>query len=301
MLKHTTSTVLMVRPVRFGYNPQTAANNAFQTQEDAEIAQANALEEFNAYVQLLQENGIEVIVVDDTEEPHTPDSIFPNNWFTTHQDGTLVIFPLFAPNRRFERKEGVLQALNQHFSPRRTIDLTHWEEKGEFLEGTGSMILDRIHQVAYACRSPRTSLGPLQEFCEKTGFRYHLFSSVDEHGVPIYHTNVMMSLGTKHAMICLSSIQDEEERKEMIEAIEGSGRTILDLTIDQIRSYAGNMMELTNQQGESCLVLSQTALRSLNQQQLAELQRNYRLISPHLDHIEKNGGGSARCMIAEIF
>ncbi len=301
MRRHTTSKVLMIRPVRFGYNPQTAANNAFQVQEDADIAQTNALKEFDDYVRLLRENGIQVIVIEDTPEPHTPDSIFPNNWFSTHQDGTLVVYPLFAPNRRLERKPHVLQAIAENFDLKQTVDLSGWEGQEQFLEGTGSMIFDRINRIAYACRSPRTSLAPLQEFSRRSGFRIHLFDAVDDKNIPIYHTNVMMSVGTRHAILCTSSIPDEQQRKELIEALTASGRKIIELSMEQLRSYAGNMLELTNKDGESCLVLSQTALRSLTDEQRSELKQHYRLISPSLDHIEKNGGGSARCMIAEIF
>lgn len=302
MNQQTTSTVFMIQPVRFGFNPQTASNNVFQTQEDNQIAQDNALAEFNAYVDLLRANGIRVIVAQDTPEPHTPDSIFPNNWFTTHADGNFVIFPLFAPNRRQERKPHFIQAIQEGFANyRQTIDLTPGEEQGRFLEGTGSMVLDRIHRIAYACRSPRTHETLLQEFAERLGYTYHLFTSVDGNGTQIYHTNVMMSVGTDLAIICLDSIRDPQERQRLCESLERSGRQILDISLEQVHCYAGNMMELTNDQGERCWVLSATAYQSLRPEQLALLQKEHRLIVPRIDHIEKNGGGSVRCMIAEIF
>jgi hypothetical protein len=300
--QQTTSTVFMIQPVRFGYNPQTAGNNAFQTQEDNQIAQDNALQEFNAYVDLLRENGIRVLVAQDTPDPHTPDSIFPNNWFTTHADGNLVIFSLFAPNRRQERKAHFIQAIQEGFANyRQTIDLTYGEEQDLFLEGTGSMVLDRIHRIAYACRSPRTHETLLKDFAERLGYTYHLFSAVDENGTQIYHTNVMMSVGTDLAIVCLDAIRNPEERQQLCDSLERTGRTVLDISLEQMRCYAGNMMELTNDRGERCWVMSATAYQSLRPEQLALLQKEHRLIVPRIDHIEKNGGGSVRCMIAEIF
>ena len=262
----TTDTVLMVRPVAFGFNEETAVNNAFQKKgKEADIPDL-ARKESDSYIELLEENGITVITVEDTQEPHTPDSVFPNNWFSTHDDGTLVLYPMFAKNRRLERKPSALEAIQENFDVKRTIDLTHYEEEGMFLEGTGSMVLDRVNKIAYACRSPRTSETVLEDFCNQLGYTPILFDAADANGTQIYHT-----------------------------------KTIVEITFDQMGHYAGNMLEVHNKKGEPCLIMSQTAFNSLSDEQIEFLKSRMTLISPALDCIEENGGGSARCMIAEIF
>lgn len=298
----TTSTVFMVKPVRFGFNPQTAQSNAFQKKEGYGIqVQEAALREFLAYATLLRANGISIALAEDTQEPRTPDSIFPNNWFSTHEDGTLVLYPMAAPNRREERKGHFLEIIKKNFKVTRTVDLTHYEEEGLFLEGTGSMILDRENKIVYACRSPRTDMKVLDDFCTQLGYTPVTFESVDRNGQQIYHTNVMMCVGTAYAIVCLESIADTQERKNVVTSLEKSGKKIIEITFDQVNKFAGNMLELRNGEGKKFLVMSATARKSLTSEQNRELSKTYRLLSPQLETIETNGGGSARCMLAEIF
>ena len=298
----TTSTVFMVKPVRFGFNPQTAQSNAFQKKEGYGIqVQEAALREFLAYATLLRANGINIALAEDTQEPRTPDSIFPNNWFSTHEDGTLVLYPMAAPNRREERKGHFLEIIKRNFKVTRTVDLTHYEEEGLFLEGTGSMILDRENKIVYACRSPRTDMKVLDDFCTQLGYTPVTFESVDRNGQQIYHTNVMMCVGTAYAIVCLESIADPQERQNVVTSLEKSGKKIIEITFDQVNKFAGNMLELRNGEGKKFLVMSATARKSLTSEQNRELSKTYRLLSPQLETIETNGGGSARCMLAEIF
>ena len=297
----TTDTVLMVSPVAFGYNEETAVNNAFQEEGDENNIPQKARKESDNYVQLLKDNGINVIAVEDTKKPHTPDSVFPNNWFSTHDDGTLVLYPMFAENRRLERKPAAIEAIEANFDEKRTVDLTHYEEEGLFLEGTGSMVLDRVNKIAYACESPRTNKTVLNDFCEQLGYTPVLFKAVDAEGTEIYHTNVMMHVGTEVAVVCMEAIKDPDKRSEVRESLEKTGKTIVDISFDQMNHFAGNMLELRNKDGEPCLVMSLTAYESLTDEQIEFLQSRMTLITPDLDCIEQNGGGSARCMIAEIF
>ncbi len=301
-MEQTTSKVFMVMPVRFGFNPQTAGNNAFQKKGYEAGSQDNALSEFMAYVSLLRANGITVVVAEDTDSPFTPDSIFPNNWFSTHEDGTLVLYPMFAFNRRNERKPEFLELIRKNFNLKRVVDLTFWEEENLFLEGTGSMILDRVNKVVYACRSPRTCEKVLADFCKQLQYTSVLFDAVDENGLQIYHTNVMMSIGTRFAFVCLESISDTSSRKNVTDSLISAGKEIVDLSFDQMNHFAGNMLELRNKEGQKFLVMSGTARKSLTPSQSKLLLGYYhRLLAPPLDTIELNGGGSARCMIAELF
>ncbi|MEN6619611.1 MAG: arginine deiminase-related protein [Rikenellaceae bacterium] len=297
----TTSTVLMVRPVSFGFNEETAANNSFQKKGFEKSAQEMALEEFDNFVTLLKSNGIEVIVVQDTAEPHTPDSIFPNNWFSTHEGGTLTIYPMFAKNRRLERKPAVLELLRNKYKVKRVVDLTKWEEKSLFLEGTGSMILDRDNNLVYACKSSRTDENVLEEFCEELEYDYFIFSAFDKNGRLIYHTNVMMCVATKFVVACLDSIRDINERQDFIGLVEESEKELIEISLEQMNQFAGNMIELSNKDGEALLIMSATAKRALTSEQFNKLSGYCKIITPELSAIENNGGGSARCMIAEIF
>jgi hypothetical protein len=297
----TTDTVLMVRPAAFGYNEETAVNNAFQQKGTGVDIQAEARRESDAYIGLLEACGINVVAAEDTAEPHTPDSVFPNNWFSTHNDGTLVLYPMFAENRRLERKPAVLEAIKANFDVKRILDLTHYEEEGKFLEGTGSMVLDRAGRTVYACRSPRTNEEVLRDFCESLGYSPLMFDASDAGGRQIYHTNVMMHIGSDTAVACMESIGDAEERARVRSSLEESGRTIVEITHGQMEHFAGNMLELRNSEGEACLVMSKTARSALSEDQLGVLGSGRRLITPDLDCIEMNGGGSARCMLAELF
>ena len=299
----TTDTVLMVSPVAFDYNEETAVNNAFQEEGDESESEITkmARKESDAYIKLLRDNGISVIAVKDTKKPHTPDSVFPNNWFSTHDDGTLVLYPMFAENRRLERKPAALEAIESNFDEKRTIDLTHYEEEGLFLEGTGSMVLDRVNKIAYACESPRTNKTVLKDFCDQLGYTSVLFKAVGVDGTEIYHTNVMMHVGTEVAVVCLDAIKDDDQRAMVEESLESTGKTIVDISFDQMNHFAGNMLELKNKDGDPCLVMSLAAYGSLTDEQIEFLESKMNLITPDLDCIEQNGGGSARCMIAEIF
>ena len=299
--EQTTDTVLMVRPAAFGFNAETAVNNAFQKAGSEDNISELARKESDAYIELMEACGIHVIAVEDTSEPHTPDSVFPNNWFSTHENGTLVLYPMFAENRRLERKPAVLEAIKENFNIQKTVDLTYYEEDGMFLEGTGSMVLDRVNKIAYACRSPRTNETVLEDFCRQLGYTPILFNAVDANGMQIYHTNVMMHVGSEIAVVCMDSIKDPEERSTVRESLEKTGKTIVEITFDQMNHFAGNMLEVHNGKGEPCLIMSLTAYNSLSEEQIQFLESRMKLITPFLSCIEENGGGSARCMIAEIY
>ncbi len=296
----TTSHILMIRPVHFGFNAQTAVNNAFQVAPVDGHAQERARAEFDNFVQLLRENGIDVTVVDDQADPHTPDSIFPNNWVSFHQNGTVCLYPMYAQNRRLERRPGILQAISEKFAMRKTLDLSSYEEMGLFLEGTGSMVLDRKKHIAYACLSPRTDKKVLQDFCEHMGYLSETFTAVDKNGQAIYHTNVMMCVADHYIVICLESLPDEKESAHLVSVMQDSGKEILAITLEQMNRFAGNMLQVRNDKDEKLLVMSSRAYSSLNPAQIEKLQSFNRIIHAPLDTIETHGGGSARCMMAEV-
>ena len=357
----TTDKVLMIRPVRFSYNSQTAVNNAFQESGIPEdLSQRQALKEFDAYVEMLRNEGIEVMVVEDTAIPHTPDSIFPNNWLSLHSADELaegasnltgsaapdtaalgaaalgtaapstahpgtaapcsrvaVLYPMFAENRRAERRQDIIEALTGAVAPSCTgaadapscasaalLDLTSYEKRNLFLEGTGSLILDRNEHLAYACQSPRTCEEVLEEWSSKMGYDYFLFHAEDMNGNPIYHTNVMMSVGEQLAVVCLDAITDIEERMSLIELLEESDKEIVEISLEQMNEFAGNMLQLhTVKEGELkyIMVMSARAKDSLDQDQIEAIEKYCKIVAPDLEFIERNGGGSARCMLAEIF
>lgn len=304
MYMQTTSKVLMVRPVRFGFNEQTAENNSFQKRGYELSAQEMALAEFDKFVSLLESNGVEVIVVEDTPEPHTPDSIFPNNWFSTHATGELILYPMCAPNRRLERKEGVLKVIKEvgeRGKMKKLIDLTHFEKENLYLEGTGSLIFDRKNKLVFACRSPRCDIAVLEELCEKLDYEFLDFGAFDRDGMPVYHTNVMMCVGEKFVVVCLDSIKNIDERTELISFIEDCDKELIEISIEQMEQFAGNMLQLKNKEGDPLLIMSATAKRALSSEQLERLSSYCKILAPELESIEINGGGSARCMLAEIF
>ena len=292
----------MIRPVKFGYNEQTATSNAFQNKIDlnAEEAQANALKEFDGFVAMLRGNGVNIIVIDDTPSPHTPDSIFPNNWISFHDNGDILLYPMQAENRRLERREDIIRQLEKTYSVKHVIDLSRFEAKNKFLEGTGSMVLDRINKIAYACLSPRTDVEVLEAFSKQEGYKILLFKSVDDNNQPIYHTNVLMCIGTSFAVICLDSITDKAEKQLVINNLKESGKEVIDINFDQMNQFAGNMLEVESTGGEKLLVMSQKAYQSLTAEQVASLSKYARLVYADLDTIETLGGGSARCMLAEV-
>ncbi len=295
------SKILMIRPVNFGFNEQTSGNNAFQVRGDEENARAKAVKEFDEFAELLRSNGVELFVIEDTPEPHTPDSVFPNNWFSTHEGGTMVLYPMYAQNRREERKPSVINFIKENFKVKRVVDLTGNEKSELFLEGTGSMIIDRDHNLVYACRSPRTDEKVLEQFCEELDYDYFLFGASDASGNEIYHTNVMMCVGTEFVVVCLDAVKDMDERENLIGLIEESDKEIVEISLEQMGKFAGNMLEVKSKEGEKLLVMSKRAYNSLNQEQVDTLQKYCRIISPNLTTIENNGGGSARCMMAEIY
>jgi hypothetical protein len=304
----TTSTVLMVRPARFQSNPETAATNAFQRGDPMEVGDvgdagvlARARAEFDGLVAALREHGVEVLVVEDSSEPEKPDAVFPNNWITFHADGSVVLYPLLAPSRRHEVRPEILGELASRGSigPRRVLDLRAGAEG--FLEGTGSLVLDRVARVAYACRSPRTSPELLARFCAELGSTAHVFDATDARGLAIYHTNVMLSVGTRVAVACLESVRDRAQRVALARSLASGGRELVTLTLAQMEEFAGNLIELRGGDGEALVVRSARARRALRADQVATLERHGRLVSAELATIEHHGGGSARCMIAEVF
>ncbi|MDP4263596.1 MAG: arginine deiminase-related protein [Bacteroidota bacterium] len=296
----TTSHILMIRPVNFGFNPETAVNNAFQVKGDDDNTQNKALKEFDDLVSLLRKNDVDVTVVEDTIEPHTPDSIFPNNWVSFHNDGSLLLYPMYAVNRRAERKEHVLEKIKEKFVIRKKIDLSRYEKENIFLEGTGSMVLDRDNEIAYACLSPRTNEKVLADFARQTGYTPVVFHAIDEKGQAIYHTNVMMCVADKYIVICTDSIRNNTEKEKIMTAINKTGKEIITITPDQMNHFAGNMLQVENKRGEKLLVMSTQAYVSLTDMQKSKLQSFNTIIHSPLTTIETNGGGSARCMMAEV-
>ena len=301
----TASTVLMVEPIAFGYNAQTAENNYFQVeQKDADI-QTKALEEFNNFANKLKSKGINVISVKDTLEPHSPDSIFPNNWVSFHNDGKVVLYPMFAPNRRVERRTDILETLKvKGFEITEIEDLSHFENQQKFLEGTGSMIFDHDHKIAYGSVSLRLDEELFRQFCTKFGFRpvvFHSYQNAGDQRLPIYHTNVMMCVADKFVVICLDCIDDELEREKVQEVIKSTQKEIIEISEDQMQQFAGNMLQVQNEAGEKFLVMSESAYRSLTAQQISAIEKYCEIIYSDLNTIETNGGGSARCMLAEVF
>ena len=298
------SSVMMIRPVRFESNPLTAASNRFQGKTDSGPAeqQAAAAREFDALVAALRDGGIEVIVIDDTPEPHTPDSIFPNNWISMHADGRVVLYPMEAENRRTERRLDIVDYLDKTVGRKITevVDLSSHEKSGHYLEGTGSMVLDRANRVAYACVSTRTHLDPLGDFAQRMGYDVVAFDAVDSGGVPIYHTNVLMNVGEKLAVICSEAIPRAGQRDAVLARLRETGHEVVLLSYAQLDAFAGNMLELRNKDGERVLAMSQQAYDSLDEEQRAILAANGRIISVAINNIESSAGGSVRCMLAEV-
>jgi len=307
-MQQTTNTILMVRPINFRMNEQTAVNNYYQkTFKDLLPATINskAQNEFDGYVDKLRGFGIEVIVVSDSNEFDTPDSLFPNNWVSFHGDGTVAIYPMFAENRRLERREDVLETLEkQGYLIENIVDYTSAEDEQIFLEGTGSMILDRENKKAYCAISPRAEEELFIEFCEDFEYTPVVFSSyqtVNDKRESIYHTNVMMCLAETFAVICLDSIDDKKERKNVLKHLKEDGKKIIEISENQVNNFAGNMLQVQGTNNERFLVMSQAAHNSLSQSQLSQIGNHCKIISSSLDTIEACGGGSARCMMAEIF
>ncbi|WGK63648.1 citrulline utilization hydrolase CtlX [Croceiramulus getboli] len=305
-MKQITNTILMVRPVAFRMNEQTAVNNYFQEDLELKNAEINrkAQQEFDAFVVKLRQAGIEVIVLEDDELLDTPDSIFPNNWVSFHENGDVAKYPMFAPNRRKERRDEIfIQLEAEGFTIENIIDYTAAEEEGYFLEGTGSICLDRVHEKAYCALSPRADEDLFIEFCEDFEYFpviFNAYQTVDGERMPIYHTNVMMCVAEKFAVICLSSIDDAKERKMVVKHLTQDGKEIIEISEEQMHQFAGNMLQVQGKD-QKYLVMSQAAHQSLNAQQIARIEKHCAILSSDLSTIETCGGGSARCMMAEVF
>ena len=307
-MQQITDTILMIRPIRFRMNEQTAVNNYYQKVLDSilpETVNIKAQQEFDAFVEKLRTVGVTVVVIDDTNEFDTPDSIFPNNWISFHENGLVGVYPMFAENRRLERREDVLEILeSKGYLINNVIDYTSAEEEEVFLEGTGSLLLDRTNRKAYCAISPRADEGLFIEFCEDFDYFPIVFTAnqtVKERREAIYHTNVMMCLAETFAVICLDSIDDKKERKNVIKHLKEDGKEVIAITESQANNFAGNMLQVKGHNEERFLVMSQAAYNSLNKTQVTTIEKHCKILSSSLDTIEACGGGSARCMMAEVF
>ena len=293
--------ILMVRPYQFYFNQQTAANNFFQSNINIENANELAIAEFDAMVEKLRTHQIKVNVVQDTKDPSTPDSIFPNNWVSTHEGGTLCLYPMFAQNRRAERKSTVLDFLESNYKIENTLDLTDLEKEGIFLEGTGSMVLDHQNKLAYGCLSERLDKNAFNEWCDKMQFKAIAFKAVDDKAQPIYHTNVMMCMGDQFVVICLESIPNEQEKQIVLESFKKSNKEVIEISQDQLNHFAGNMLQVFDTNEKPHLIMSVQAHTSLDPAQLKSLEKYNPLLPISIPTIEALGGGSTRCMMAEIY
>jgi len=296
-----TAHILMIRPVSFGFNEQTAESNAFQHRSAHEQdIQAKALAEFDAFADKLRDNGLDVIVVNDTNQPHTPDSIFPNNWVSFHENGEVYLYPMQAENRRMERRADIIEQLKAKFAVTTVDDLSYFEKQGRFLEGTGSMVLDRENKLAYACISPRTDIEVINAFCKISGYQPVCFHAMDQNQQAIYHTNVLMCMGDQFVVICFDAIPDDEEKALLQRYFTRTKKEIIEISPYQLNEFAGNMLELKSKNGDKLLVMSARAYQSLLSRQINMLEKYCKIITSDLDIIENIGGGSARCMIAEV-
>lgn len=294
--------VLMIRPVRFWSNPATAANNAFQHADpNPALSQMAAQKEFDSYVKALRAAGVEVLVVEDSAEPHTPDAIFPNNWFSCDRQGRVYLYPMEAPSRRLERRMAVLAEIERHFVIDQLIDLGRFTGQSQFLEGTGSMVLDHLHRIAYICHSSRSHPAVMRAFSEHSGYQAHWFHAVDRNGKPIYHTNVMMCVGATLAIVCLDAVRDVQERYALTRSLHDSGKKIIAISLEQMGKFCGNMLELRAANGTPVFAVSRSGWAALKSAQQSLIVRYAKPVLAPIDTIERCGGGSARCMVAEVF
>ena len=293
--------ILMVRPYQFYFNQQTAANNFFQSNINIENANELAIAEFDAMVEKLRAHQIKVNVIQDTKDPSTPDSIFPNNWVSTHEGGTLCLYPMFAQNRRAERKSTVIDFLESNYKIENTLDLTDLEKEGIFLEGTGSMVLDHQNKLAYGCLSERLDKNAFNEWCDKMQFKAIAFKAVDDKAQPIYHTNVMMCMANQFVVICLDSIPNEQEKQMLLDSFLQNHKEVIEISQDQLNHFAGNMLQVFDTNEKPHLIMSEQAHTSLDPAQLKSLEKYNPLLPISIPTIEALGGGSTRCMMAEIY
>tara|TARA_R110000850_G_scaffold16697_1_gene51736 strand:- start:78187 stop:79122 length:936 start_codon:yes stop_codon:yes gene_type:complete len=307
-MQQATNTILMVRPAAFRLNEETAVNNYYQSTSDTlKLKDSNALaqEEFDALVTKLKEAGVNVVVFHDDGSQDTPDSLFPNNWVSFHENGDMALYPMFAVNRRRERRGEVIGTLEeQGFKIQNVVDYTAAEDEELFLEGTGSLVLDRVNRKAYCALSPRAEEELLIEFCEDfeyTPVIFTAYQTVKGKRLPIYHTNVMMCVAKDFAVVCLDCIDDTKERKNVLNHLKEDKKEVISITEAQVEQFAGNMLEVINAEGASITVMSQSAYSSLNKQQIAAIEKHSTILSSDISTIETLGGGSARCMMAEVF
>ncbi len=295
--------ILLIRPGNFIFNTETAANNAFQNNlaESQNAIQLKVKAEFDKFATTLKSKGVKLYIFNDTAFPPKPDAIFPNNWITFHPDGRVFLYPMFAPNRRNERRLDIIESLRSNFNIKEVIDLSHFESKNKFLEGTGSIVFDHRNKYAFACISPRTNKELFIKLCSDLGYKPFCFHAHDESGTEIYHTNVMMCIGEKFAVVCLDAITNAKERENIDEILVQSGHEIINISPKQMNKFAGNMLELINDKNEKLLIISQSAYESLTASQINTLQQYCELVPLAIPTIEIIGGGSVRCIIAEIF
>ncbi|HEY0654689.1 MAG TPA: arginine deiminase-related protein [Chryseosolibacter sp.] len=291
-------TLLMIRPKSFGFNQQTESSNAFQQQGNADLDCVK--KEFSTMVDLLLAHEVPVVVFDDTPNPTKPDAIFPNNWISFHEDGKVILYPMFAENRRHERRLDIVDQLKQNFQVREILDFSDRERGGGFLEGTGSIVFDHLDHIAYACRSPRTTENVLMAVCKQLKYRSIVFDAVDESGRPVYHTNVMMNIGEKFAVVCIDSITKDADQEIVIGSLAESGRKLVAISFAQMRAFAGNMLEVKTRTGENVVLMSDTALNSLLPGQINAISQFSEVLPISIPTIERVGGGGVRCMVAGI-
>ena len=304
MNEQISSHLLMVRPANFGYNAETAENNAFQrkdTQDSAEYIKNAAILEFDAFVENLRSAGVHVTVIQDTDDPIKPDAVFPNNWVSFHENGAVITYPIYSPLRRLERREDIIDQLGEVFIVKDRYHLENSESQHVYLEGTGSVILDRVNKLAYACLSERTNAGLLDKFCGIIDYEKVMFQAVDAKGIPIYHTNVMMAIAETFVVICMDTIRDPDHVQALRRLFALKGKEIVEISMEQMACFAGNMLQVKNDRGESILVMSSQAYGSLKESQIAQIKSHTRILHSAINTIETYGGGSARCMMAEVF
>lgn len=298
-----TNHILLVKPAHFTFNKETAGSNAFQNllNEKEEFIKQKVLLEFENFASTLRSKGVQVTVVEDTPMPVKPDAVFPNNWASFHEDGTIVLYPMFAPNRRLERRQDIIDLLKKDFIVTSVIDLSRFESENKFLEGTGSIVFDHLHKTAYACLSPRTDKDLFIETCRQLNYKPVYFIADDAQGKQIYHTNVMMCIAEKFAVICLASITDKKEKEAVIKALTDSGHELVDISCEQMNKFAGNMLEIKDKQEKKMLAMSKSAYDSLTPDQRKQIEKSCELLPLPIHTIETIGGGSARCMMAEVY
>ena len=303
-MRQITNTLLMIRPAGFGFNHETAESNAFQEKDGtpAELIHMRAISEFEKMVKKLNDHNINTLVIDDTKQPHTPDAIFPNNWISTHENKILITYAMESPTRRLELREDILRTLEELYGYKKEYNFQHYiVEDGLALEGTGSMVLDRENRICYACLSSRTSIQLLSKFGILMDYQIMYFHAYDSEENPIYHTNVMMCIGEELAIVCLESIPDEEEKKSLVDLLNKTGKTIVEISLDQVNNFAGNMLEVRSDDLSRYIIMSSKAKGSLTADQLETISSSSQILDFEIPTIEKFGGGSVRCMLAEIF